>query len=229
MSAKHSLEDLRQHGRALFQPYAAEQAHNRELREKSAEADRDVVSKEQRKAAAEELSADRKARENAKASDPGGFRQGVFGRRAGGGGAGAQARRYAEWCRGQVAESDARLAELAVQAADYVCREVSRPESAAAAKQIDDALETLVTALAREEEVRQVTARAIRVEGKPHSPERMGRHLRALTLATIGDLSDIRHAVECWRKEAYLGGYRQCRPPRRLPREPWRPIVKVHE
>jgi hypothetical protein len=111
--------------------------------------------------------------------------------------------------------------ELEAAATEYVCREVARPESDAAAKAIDDALEALVTALAREEEIRQVTGAAIRVRGRRGSSERMGRYLRRLTLDAVGDgLAGVRHIVEEWRKEAYRGGYTACRKPRHIPRSP---------
>jgi hypothetical protein len=214
--AKHSLEELRKSGRSLYQPYAAEESHNRDVR-----ARRDAARQEADAAASRYSRAEgvfglmaAKVRDGSRADFTKQYAELEKATKDK-----AETARFVEWLDAQVRESDARLAELEAAATEYVCREVSRPESEAAAAMIDDALEALVAGLEREEEVRRDTARAIRkadAEGgfRLASQERMGRYLRALTLSVVGDLSDVRHAVECWRKEAARGGYTHVRKPR---------------
>jgi hypothetical protein len=119
----------------------------------------------------------------------------------------AEAERYLEWLDGQVQQSDARLAELEPAAVAHVGK-VARELHTEAVTEVDAALEAMLEAFAREQEIRATAYKAVRIREKLHSGERIGRYIRALgSLEQVGGLEALQHAVNAWRTDAAKGGY----------------------
>jgi hypothetical protein len=226
------LEKLTREG---HQPYAAEQAHGREMRAALAKARETVADRAAAVNAAEAaLLTGKRAEEavwEAAASTAHRFASPAeaFGLVKGADRAAyaklqtavgkarqdlAEAERYLEWLDGQVQQSDARLAALEPAAVAHVGK-VARALHEAAVSRTGAALTEMLDAFAEEQEVRATAYKAVRIPGKLYSGERIGRHIRSLgSLDAVGGLAALEHAVNCWRIDAAKGGYAVAKPDR---------------
>lgn len=226
--AKHSREDVARDGLGLYQPYATEQAHNREIRAAldTARAEVEAKGAEVRAAEADGLTGERaeeslwsaaaatahrfahprEAFDLIKGADRTAFAKvsAAIGKAKQ---ERAEAERYAKWLEGQIAQSDARLVGLEEQAVEYLGREVARPLHEEAVAEIDAAIEAMLAAFQKEQELRSTVHDVFRrgkpADRRPAAAGRLARYIIALgSLSQVGDLGALETAVEAWRREA---------------------------